>query len=131
MPGVVGESNVTDADHEESLRLLPERLAQHDGRYRVHRLTSVEAARSFENGSLDFVYLDATHSYEAVREDLRAWYAKVRSGGLFGGHAFVDGDRREAQFGVRRAVLRFERENGLRAAVTTEGDWPSWYFFKP
>jgi hypothetical protein len=28
-------------------------------------------------------------------------------------------------------VLEFERQKGLRAAVTTEHDWPTWYFIKP
>jgi hypothetical protein len=70
-------------------------------------------------------------AYEAARDDLRLWYRKVRSGGIVAGHDFVDGDKPEGEFGVRRAVLEFERQKGLRAAVTTELDWPSWYFIKP
>ncbi|MGH7137350.1 MAG: class I SAM-dependent methyltransferase, partial [Pirellulales bacterium] len=122
---------VCDAEQEERLRMLPERLSPHHGRYSIHRLLSREAATCFEDGSLDFVYIDAAHAYEAVREDLRLWYPKVRSQGIFAGHDFLDGDRPEGEFGVRRAVLEFERQKGLRAAVTTEHDWPSWYFIKP
>lgn len=49
---------------------------------------SPKASVYFQNFSLDWVYLDGNHSYEAVSEDLRAWWPKVRPGGLFGGHDF-------------------------------------------
>lgn len=130
-PDYINVPNVSDETHEERLRSVPERLAAHQGRYEIHRALSRDAAASFANGSLDFAYIDADHSYEAVREDLRLWYPKVRSRGLLAGHDFVDGDLPEGRFGVRQAVLDFERDTGLRAAITTEPDWPSWYFVKP
>ncbi len=60
-----------------------------------------------------------------------SWYCKLRPGGLFAGHDFLDGELPQGTFGVRSAVMQFEREKGLRAAVTTEPDRPSWYFIKP
>lgn len=131
LPGYVDVTNLSDEAHEAQFQSIPNRLSVHNGRYRIHRQLSREAAATFEDGSLDFVYIDAAHAYEAVRDDLRLWYPKVRSGGLVAGHDFVDGDKPEGEFGVRRAVLEFERQKGLRAAVTTELDWPSWYFVKP
>lgn len=68
---------------------------------------------------------------EAVREDLRLWYPKVRSGSVFAGHNPLDSNPPDFHFGVRRAVLEFERQRGVRAPVTTECDWPSWYLIKP
>ena len=50
--------------------------------------TSIEAAEDFEDNSLDFVYIDAGHTYEEVKQDLLAWLPKVRSGGLFAGHDY-------------------------------------------
>jgi hypothetical protein len=131
LPDYVDICNVSDEGHEELFRLLPDRLALHHGRYRVHRLLSREAAQVFEDRSLDFVYIDASHAYEAISEDLRLWYPKVHPGGIVAGHDFLDGVRPEGEFGVRRAVLEFEREKGLRVAGTGELDWPSWYFIKP
>jgi len=49
---------------------------------------SVEAARLFPDGSLDFVYIDALHEYEPVRSDIDAWLPKVRPGGAMGGHDY-------------------------------------------
>src|SRR5262245_15802256 len=48
----------------------------------VLRAPSVEAAKSVEDGSLDWVYVDGDHSYQGVIDDLTAWLPKVRPGGL-------------------------------------------------
>jgi predicted O-methyltransferase YrrM len=48
-----------------------------------------EAARGFEDGSVDFVYIDACHLYSGVKKDLDAWVPKVRKGGLIAGHDFA------------------------------------------
>ena len=47
--------------------------------------TSLNAASNFDNGSLDFVLIDAGHSYEDVKLDLETWWRKVRPGGYIGG----------------------------------------------
>jgi len=62
------------------------RLDEFDGRARILELPSIEAAQTFENGALDFVFIDADHSYEAVKQDISAWLPKVRPGGYVTGH---------------------------------------------
>lgn len=52
-------------------------------------MDSVEAAQEFEDGFLDFVYIDANHDYSHVTEDLTEWCPKVRSGGIISGHDYV------------------------------------------
>jgi len=54
----------------------------------IHRQHSKDAAEKFENESLDFVYIDGNHSYLACMEDLKAWYPKVKSGGILSGDDF-------------------------------------------
>lgn len=49
---------------------------------------SWEAAKLFDDGSVDAVWVDACHEEHAVRKDLAAWWPKVKRGGLFGGHDF-------------------------------------------
>ena len=88
---------------------------------------SVEAAARFEDGSLDWVYLDADHSYEAVCRDLAAWYPKVRAGGLICGHDFLDGEHFNATFGVKSAVEELAREHDLQIVTTADPSCPSWY----
>lgn len=60
--------------------------------------TSLEAAQWFEDGELDMVYIDASHNYADVMEDIQAWAPKVKPGGWITGHdAFIEG--------VRQAVV--------------------------
>jgi hypothetical protein len=54
--------------------------------YTAHRMTSVEASHLYQDNSLDFVFIDAQHTYEAVLEDILAWLPKVKSGGILAGH---------------------------------------------
>lgn len=51
----------------------------------VIRATSVEAAATFEDGSIDFLFLDGTHDYDNVKADLLAWKPKMKPGGLIAG----------------------------------------------
>lgn len=64
-------------------------LAKIDQRVSLLRMLSVDAARLFADECLDGVYIDANHAYDAVLADLKAWWPKVKSGGLFAGHDFA------------------------------------------
>lgn len=50
------------------------------------KLTSKEASKKFKDESLDFVFIDASHEYEDVIEDLKIWFPKVKKGGILAGH---------------------------------------------
>jgi hypothetical protein len=54
----------------------------------ILRLPSVEAAKLFEPSSLDFVFIDGNHSYEAVSEDIHAWLPILRDAGILAGHDY-------------------------------------------
>ena len=49
------------------------------------RMPSVSAATQFDDLTCDFVYIDADHSYEAVKADIKAWLPKVKVGGTLAG----------------------------------------------
>ena len=67
--------------------MLTERILRtpHAHKATLLRNSSVRAAAGFADSSVDFVYLDARHTYDAVSEDLRAWWRTLRPGGILAG----------------------------------------------
>jgi len=64
------------------------RLGALHPRLRVWRLPSLEAAKLFQPESLDLVFIDSNHSYQAVKDDVAAWSPVVRPGGILAGHDY-------------------------------------------
>lgn len=95
---------------------------------------SIPAAIGIPDESLDLCYIDADHTYEAVRADLAAWWPKVKRGGVLAGH---DWTAREviapsgARFGVTEAVAEFAEANGLKVYLTSESLYQTWIVVKP
>jgi len=56
--------------------------------YRAYRMTSLEASRLHEDGTVDFVFIDADHGYEAVKTDIVSWLPKLREGAIMAGHDY-------------------------------------------
>lgn len=42
----------------------------------------------FGQASVSFVYIDGDHSYVGGMQDMRAWWSKLRPGGVLAGHDF-------------------------------------------
>lgn len=62
--------------------------AQYPERTRLLHMTTNEAADLVPDAYLDFVFIDADHSYAAVVEDIARWAPKVKRGGWVGGHDY-------------------------------------------
>ena len=61
-------------------------------RLELVRKFSYDVAQNVPDSSLDFVFIDALHTYEGVKEDLQAWMPKIKKGGFLSGHDFgMDG----------------------------------------
>jgi len=74
------------------------------------RMSSVEGAAQFKDRSVNFVFIDAGHSYADVTADLNAWWPKLTPGSSFAGHdAHADG--------VRNAVRDFCKKIGKEYRV--------------
>jgi len=55
----------------------------------IIRKFSMEAVKDFEDGSLDWVYIDGNHSFAYVAQDIHFWGKKVRKGGVISGHDYI------------------------------------------
>lgn len=78
--------------------------------------------------NLDFIYIDGNHDYEFIRDDIRLYYGKVKSGGVFGGHDFSP-----TYPGVIKAVNEFVKEKGLQlyGEENTNIKRGDWWVIKP
>lgn len=85
---------------------------------------SVEQAGRVKDGSLDFAHIDADHRFPAVLHDIRAWWPKVKPGGLLFGHDIDNQPPEFEPWDVRRAVEEFADEQGLDFEVfQPETEW--------
>jgi len=82
------------------------------------RKTSAEAVTMFEDGSLDFVYVDANHSFEHVTEDLKLWWPKLAAGGLMGLHDCYQHSDSRLNCGVFDAMWDFSESIKQRPRLT-------------
>lgn len=88
-------------------------------RRKIMVATSVAAAKSLagvadrrgeqSDGRFDFVFIDGDHTYEAVRDDIAAWWQLLAHGGLLCGHDIDHPRDRRGVWGVRRAVEEHSR----------------------
>lgn len=90
------------------------------------RKFSQDAVKDFQDESLDFVYIDANHSYENTRDDIREWSKKVKKGGIVSGHDYVEKKGKDYTYGVIQAV----NELGVDVTIWKGDRSPSWSYIK-
>lgn len=95
-------SRLSQGEQERFYGLARELTAFAGQRAKILRKPSIEAAEDIPDGSLDFVFIDADHSYEGCKADIEAWSPKVKPGGLIAGHDYEN--TAFPKFGVKRAV---------------------------
>lgn len=49
---------------------------------------SVSASEKFNDGSIDFVFLDSSHEYQETKDSIRSWYPKLKDDGILSGHDY-------------------------------------------
>jgi Methyltransferase domain len=116
--------------HEQNYEMTLGKMRAFPGRHEVIRDLSTAAAARFADETLDFVYLDADHSYESVKADLDAWYPKLKPGGLFAGDDYgalplqmVNFGAGHLTFGVKKAVDEFAFRRQKNISIDWLGDW--------
>jgi len=112
-------SRLPDECFKQALTVTKQKVCRYRNRVRVLQGHSVEMAGRVEDGSLDFAFIDADHTYEGCLADIRAWYPKVRPGGLIGGHDYGRDDKGD----VTGAVHGFFDPPGLPVEVSDFNCW--------
>jgi len=84
-----------------------ERLAGYDVIYL--KKMSMDALADVEDGSLDFVYIDANHELPWVLDDTYHWEKKVRVGGIISGHDYYESKRTYTKCHVKYAIDCYTR----------------------
>lgn len=97
-----------------------DRLARFGRRFELMRRSSTDAVSRFEDGSLDFIYLDGKQDFDAVGSDLCAWFDKVKEGGIIAGHDYDNPEMPD----VQQAVDGFFQRLGW--TVQHAGDFVWW-----
>lgn len=152
----VGDEYTDVCNNEEQIQYLVDtcnNVQGYEDRTIIIRTDSEKASKLFPDESLDFIYIDANHAYEHVKKDLEIWFPKLKKGGVFAGHDYINIDwyndpnfcengkdkhlyiTREGTtyyngvFGVNPAVDEFCEKYGYTIDVTTEW-WGSWWLIK-
>lgn len=86
-------------------------------RIKIIRELSVITSCKFENKSLDFVFIDASHDYESVKQDINAWFPKIKPGGTLAGHDY------HIAFGVKKAVDEWGINNNAQINTDYNNVW--------
>ena len=105
---------------------------------------SDNAVKFFEDNFFDFIYIDANHSYEMAKKDISLWYPKLKKGGLFAGHDYLNKvlhmktinklnyEQTEAYtYQVKLAVDEFAEEKKIKVYSTNEEHlFKTWFILK-
>ena len=71
--------------HEAEAKTVDEKYGR---RCELIKAFSVEGAKQFDPSSIDLVFIDGAHTYDAVRQDIDAWLPKLKPGGIISGHDY-------------------------------------------
>jgi len=86
---VVGQLGVADMSRIEAL--FDARIEPY-GNVRKIKARDADVVAQFDDGSIDCVYIDSIHTYEAVRDAIRRWLPKLKPGGVCAGHDYLRSD---------------------------------------
>lgn len=126
-------NNVPNKENEERFNNIQQLCKDEiqNGTVKVHRAFSENIVSTFKDGYFDWIYIDAVHTYQAVRIDLENFYPKVKEGGLILGHDFTNriGPTRQ-HFGVVAAVIDFLRHTPCELLAITNNSHPTYLMVK-
>jgi hypothetical protein len=94
---------------------VSEMLSVYGDKVELVRKRSLDAALDFEDGCLDFIFIDGAHDYQNCYDDIAYWHHRVCDGGYVMGHDW----EHSSCPGVQQAVIEHYGDNviGIPAPV--------------
>ena len=77
---------------------------------------SLLSVEDYEDGTIDFLFIDDDHNYEHVCMELKLWMPKIKKGGIIAGHDYMV---RNKDFGVKQAVDEFFGKENVTISETS------------
>lgn len=95
-------------NNEKNMALYFEAIKHYRNKVKTLHMKTAEAASKVGNESLDFVFIDAHHTYESVVNDVNLWAPKVKKAGIISGHDYIDykkiGAPNPSDYDVKKAI---------------------------
>lgn len=101
--------------HTSNYQNVKKLLSEFGDRSEILRGYTSAMAQFVANDSCDLIYVDADHSYQGVKNDIKAWWNKLKKGGIMAFH-----DYEMSHYGVKDAVTEFANKNGLHIYLIPE-----------
>jgi len=98
----------------EVVNLFMKNTVEHSNRICMMRMFSTDAVKFFEDYYFDWIYIDANHKYEYIKENLELWTPKVKVGGMITGHDYKNKKEKNRGWGITRAVDEFVLNNNFK-----------------
>lgn len=89
-----------------------------EGYYTDMRMTSMEAVKKFQDESIDFVFIDGSHEYEDIKNDIVSWLPKVKKGGILAGHDYYFPPQ-PISWGMRPSGNSYELDNYYKSNASS------------
>jgi predicted O-methyltransferase YrrM len=97
----------------------------------IMRDFSMNAVKAFDDGELDFVYIDGNHDFKNVACDICEWSKVVRPGGIIAGHDFKRTKGKNYILHVKDVVQAYAYAHQIRPWFVLNSDRnPNWMWVK-
>jgi len=126
-------NNLQNVQAEDLFQSVQNRFAEQIGgkQVEIHRTFSAQAAEQFPDEYFDWLYIDGMHTYDAVLEDLRTYWPKLKPDGFLLGHDYANNEySRRMEFGVVEAVNQFVDETGCEFTALNVEPFPTYVLSK-
>jgi hypothetical protein len=104
IPFIDGCASFSNEWHDENYRTVLDIMKDGIAQEKVVALKgfSHKMAPFVSDNSCGLVYIDADHSYQGTKSDIKVWWSKLAPGGIMAFHDYANPD-----YGVNRAVIEF------------------------